>query len=508
MVLSVDSPDGGEAESRAFDLPFVLVGRDSRSDLRLSRPEVCDRHAYFQLVEGRVFCIDLGSRVGVSHGGRCRRVGRLDRDRPVRIGPYRIRLLAGDQDTALEDPFDPDDRRPRLDLELRHRSVRRTRCSLRGALALIGSGSDCQIQLIDPSVSNYHACLVQTAKGVWIVNLLGQGGVRVNEVDVSYAQLYEGDTIQVGHSLIVRQRVESEGPASAVAPPQAFASTHENRNGIPAPVAEADIQAAPEPVFDSPGSTGETESAVESKPSVGIDTPALVDRFAPPAELIEQMMAPLIDEMGVMRRQMVEEFQQARMTMVETFTALQQEQWALINQELQQLGQISQELQKLRDQIQKEAQLASEQVKTITLPTPPQTRLGSASPPPAAIAVSAFVAQPVNGKNRTHHSTSQPEKNGNGVHRPQAQIIPAGPAVFTRASAVSLPKTNGHESQPRESNPPEARPKIESNPLPSHDREAHLQLFERIVRDEEKRQSRWQKLLNLIPGSIESKLTV
>ena len=85
----------------AFDLPFALVGRDPCSDLRLDSLEVSERHAYFQIVSGQLFCIDLGSRIGVYYGGRCRRSSHVERDQVVRIGPYRLRLLAGDPFTML-----------------------------------------------------------------------------------------------------------------------------------------------------------------------------------------------------------------------------------------------------------------------------------------------------------------------------------------------------------------------------------------------------------------------
>src|SRR6516165_9409557 len=45
-----------------FDGPFVLIGRDPRSDLVLNDPQVSRRHAFFQAIAGRVFCIDLESR--------------------------------------------------------------------------------------------------------------------------------------------------------------------------------------------------------------------------------------------------------------------------------------------------------------------------------------------------------------------------------------------------------------------------------------------------------------
>src|SRR5205823_2199636 len=50
---------------RAFETPFVLVGRDERNDLVLAHQAVSRRHAYLQLLGGRLFCLDLKSRYGV-----------------------------------------------------------------------------------------------------------------------------------------------------------------------------------------------------------------------------------------------------------------------------------------------------------------------------------------------------------------------------------------------------------------------------------------------------------
>ena len=61
LLLGVGVPGSADQETRVFDLPFVLVGRNPRSDLRLDSPEVSERHAYFQIVSGQLFCIDLGS---------------------------------------------------------------------------------------------------------------------------------------------------------------------------------------------------------------------------------------------------------------------------------------------------------------------------------------------------------------------------------------------------------------------------------------------------------------
>ena len=90
MQWAVECRDSAEVGRLAFDLPFLVVGRDPASDLQLRHPEVNGRHAYLQLVGGRLFCLDLGSRSGTHVDGRCLRSGWVRPGETIRIGPYRL----------------------------------------------------------------------------------------------------------------------------------------------------------------------------------------------------------------------------------------------------------------------------------------------------------------------------------------------------------------------------------------------------------------------------------
>jgi pSer/pThr/pTyr-binding forkhead associated (FHA) protein len=550
LVLSLDSAGGSEVESRAFDLPFVLIGRDPRCDLRLTRPEVCERHAYLQLVEGRVFCIDLGSRLGVSHGGRPRRVGRIDHDRPIRIGPYRIRLVAGDQETPLEDPFHPDPAREKLDLELHHRSVRKTECSLGGALALIGSASDCQVRLIDPSVSSYHACLIQTASGSWLVDLLGQGGVRINDVEVSYARLHQGDTIQIGRSLVVRAGV-SESVTIAVPTSTAFdppdrivnASREERMNGTQFLG------------MDQPGQDHETLT-VEREPDPVEPTMPVSEPVGMPTAMAEMPAyangTPASDADADIERRLVDEFQNARLLMAETYSSLQQAPWPSLSQELEELGQISMDLQRLRDRVLQQTGLPIPSMTALEGMSPRHETTALESPTPEPVAESPPMPEPAPAPEASPFPTLPEIGDYDEIPDPaliaamlaftsapmeipapmgQPRIVPGGPSAFglggyggfqaptstdpepAMAMAqvsvpVSAPTATASVTQPYTTPRPETRTRYESGPLLSHDRDAHFRLFERITRTEQKRRSRWQRLLDLIPGRLEPRSTV
>ena len=98
LQLSVERSDDPAIERHIFDAPFLTVGRDPRADLCLTHRGISRRHAYLQLVSGRLFCLDLGSRFGTYVGGECHQAGWVGRRQVIRIGPYRLRLDAGDRE--------------------------------------------------------------------------------------------------------------------------------------------------------------------------------------------------------------------------------------------------------------------------------------------------------------------------------------------------------------------------------------------------------------------------
>src|SRR5262249_40316867 len=90
-------PTGGSI-AETFDCPFVVVGRDSRSDLVLESDQVSRRHAYLQAVGGRIYVVDLESRSKLFWEGdeAPRSQGWLDAGRFIRIGPYLLRQAIKD----------------------------------------------------------------------------------------------------------------------------------------------------------------------------------------------------------------------------------------------------------------------------------------------------------------------------------------------------------------------------------------------------------------------------
>ncbi len=223
LTLECDDPGLPAASSICHEhgLPFVIVGRDPRSDFHLNDPLISRRHAYLQVIAGRIFCIDLESRSRIRWEGADHPATKrwLEQDQFIWLGRYRLRwrgrLGKSAQDAEIVDPlsshpFDQAaaDHLPAAEIELPIR-IGETLSSwkISPRLSLIGRSAECQLVLTDDSVSTYHASLVRTPLGIWVVDMLSRQGVWVNGTRVRWAWLDDGDTLRVGRfAFVLRYR--------------------------------------------------------------------------------------------------------------------------------------------------------------------------------------------------------------------------------------------------------------------------------------------------------------
>src|SRR5262249_40949708 len=74
-------------------------------------------------------------------------------------------------------------------------------------LSLIGRTAECQLALADDSISRYHASLIRTPRGMWVIDLLSREGVWVNGTRVRWAWLDDGDALRIGRfTFVLRYR--------------------------------------------------------------------------------------------------------------------------------------------------------------------------------------------------------------------------------------------------------------------------------------------------------------
>jgi len=529
LQVYVEDRERGEASWRIFPQPFALIGRDSRADLILKDTEVSRRHLYLQVIAGRVFCIDLGSRTGLRWENGARPAGWLNRGESVEVGRYRIGLGSGEPGEFLEEPPIAD-----LPSPLVLRSMRRSPllhvamlgsqgvtdpplCRLNRVVSLVGRAPDCKFQLLDESVSRIHCSLLHTPQGVWVVDLLGRGGIHVNGSEARFARLDNGDELRLGRFLIRPQFDQTS--VSGESPTPWPSSVSDSGVGLSLPSVSGD---RPEQShrflmrFPGPAPLPATIHSVGSTTSTWLPAGDEVRQRLSglpqeQVQWVETLLMPVVNQMGQMQQQMFDQFQQAIVMMFQMFGTLQRDHMRLVRDELDQIRSLTAELQALQaeaasrplaaldhNSLQSEkSAIASEQA--ISSPNPsvqvaltdlvaqgqaPLSPPGLAQPPLATVGSG-------NGSALTTHESISPITASND------QI---SGAVRTQSASAddSLASSSTTGDFPIPEGQPTAKP---ASPVcESH---IHAVLSQRIAAIQKERESRWQRILNLITGTTQ-----
>jgi pSer/pThr/pTyr-binding forkhead associated (FHA) protein len=187
--------------SKAVELtqPFALVGRSAGCTVRLINPSVHERHVYIQVLNGRPYFVVLGDRTGVSIDGTAVTEGWLSEREVLQVGEFDLIVSVGENDpnvvTQPADGCSAED--AYLGVSLVGDSTGLARSLLRSPLAIIGRHAKCDLRLLDMRVRSFHAAIVQTPTGGWVVNLRSAERVRVNGKQVRLARLEVGDHIEL-----------------------------------------------------------------------------------------------------------------------------------------------------------------------------------------------------------------------------------------------------------------------------------------------------------------------
>jgi pSer/pThr/pTyr-binding forkhead associated (FHA) protein len=420
-----------EVVEKSFFLPCLLAGRDPNTDLSLDDAQVSQRHAFFQILGGRLFAVDLRSRTGTHWESGSKNSGWVEPGEAIRIGPFRLRFsgdgLKGTADAAgdwnpLDSPAPELANLADVALEFLQGPTRPMTWHVNQALTLIGRCNDCGICLRDQSVSFFHGYLLRTPAGTWVVDLFSRGGILLNGRRVRWGRVDAGDQLQVGNFLL---RSRPEGPFHAARPREAVEEPHA---GVPHELGEN-------------GSHPETRNGSEATattPRVGgpvVPAGRSLDRTS----LQEAILTPLVNQFAALQGQMVAQFQQSILMMVDRFREMHREQFGLIRQEVDRLHQITEELQALQAQADKQPRAAT----TAAHPAVP-----SAAP------------------------TSQP---ATAATAPEPAV---GPLVSSKLPPLQLPQ-------------PKADP---------DDGAVHIWLYDRITQLQRERQSTLKKILNFLAG--------
>jgi pSer/pThr/pTyr-binding forkhead associated (FHA) protein len=287
--------------------PFALIGRDPSNDLCLEDSRISQRHVYVQMLGGRLFCVDMGSRVGIRCAGVQGTSGWLNPGEELEVGPFTIRYMTESLPTSPLAGINPLEARgtdvqllPTVALEFANGLTRQPRWRLNRILTLAGRATNCKLQLADVTVSRYHAAFVAAPQGLWIVDLLGKDGTRVNGERVRWAQLEDGDRVQIGKFLI---RVWQEGPATGSNPAVVVSGPTGSRPTLQLPEAV----------------------------TAGGDSP----------------LTPLIEQFQRLRLHSYDEFHQSMLLMLQMFNMLQRDRLTPVREDLDQVYKLTRELQNL-----------------------------------------------------------------------------------------------------------------------------------------------------------------
>ena len=330
LVLGVEEPGVSAVSWRVFDQPFVVVGRGPTADLHLNNPLVSRRHAYLQIIAGRLFVVDLQSRTGTCWNGEPGGWGWIDARSIITVGPFRLYprqehpgLLEGPRDDQANLPV-PISRafaqpnRPEIFLEIFGGDAPPTTWRISRSLVLCGSSPACKLQLEGRGVSSIHASLLQTPAGLFLVDLLGKEGTFVNGTRVRSARLGDGDVLAMG-ACEVRVRHHSSVTTRPGNSPLAHQDSTQRR-GLPARI--------------DPGGSLQVANGADLDPSM--------------VALVRAMFA----EFGQVHAQATDRFQESMMAVLQSFVMMHGEQMTVIRAEMDQIRKLTEEQTNLRQRVE------------------------------------------------------------------------------------------------------------------------------------------------------------
>lgn len=315
-----------------IERPFAIVGRGETCDVRLDHPDVSRRHAYLQMIGGRMYCCDLGSRTGTAVAGHGFTRGWVGPEQIVQIGPYHLQLSSNEfrDETSLgsgafDRVMDSDD------FALTHESAYLLNCinarsnsrggpkirRLRDRITLVGSHDTCNLRLHHASVSRAHCSIVLTHRGVWVVDLSLKHKTLVNGVPIVFSKLREGDELHLGDFRLVVDREPVRSPVHGGLPARIGSSVVQSSNDA------REISVAPPAQLQTTGSTSDQS----------------------------QLLLTIVNQFTAAQRDLFENTRQMMATMAETFNTAHQRQMDLIREELVRVHDLNRELQQLQREL-------------------------------------------------------------------------------------------------------------------------------------------------------------
>ena len=502
----------GEPTAHRLDRPFVLIGRAADCDVRLRHPDVSYRHAYLQIVGGRALCVDLASRTGTRWKAGTQSYGWIDPGEDVGIGPFSLSYRGEESDLPAEAEFlaqSDGSTLPAAALEFlngRDASERPRVWPLRRSVTLVGASPACNIQLRHESVSKVHSSLVLTPEGLWVIDLLGRHGTRVNATAVRCARLQDGDELRIGRfHMAVRLGEHAQASEWCGSP----GGTITARSVTP----QSEPQAA------SALTRRRASQASPSRRRLSVPKPAAGGDTRPPERTYsEAFILRLMDQFAAMQQQAMIQSQQQIMMLVQLFSSMHQSQQELIREELARVHEINRRLQELHTEM---VRRQATQHLTPQVAQEPEAQ-GEAPPADSAAAPSEMTGMseaaddaataasfefPVSALEDLVASLNADED----LEEPAAETAPRGVCDAAEADECVAAETADtdeddedesdvipvSDDSAEEDHPPAGVD--EGSPALQHpDADAHAWLAEQIDRLQREREGRWRKVLRMV----------
>lgn len=188
----VEDRFGTVTDEYEFDVGKFILGRSSNCDIVLPADNVSRQHSRLFTKDNALFVADMDSANGTYVNGQKISKPTLLLDGSVfRIGDFHIHVQGGVQSVAQATIF--------LRLIGLNRSVKDEVFEVKEKTSLVGRGNDCQIVIIDPSISRVHARFLALDAGTVLVKDMGSAnGIYVNNKRVNTWELRSGDALKIG----------------------------------------------------------------------------------------------------------------------------------------------------------------------------------------------------------------------------------------------------------------------------------------------------------------------
>lgn len=224
LRIAVQSADGLKTDTVELASPYAILGRGQGVDLFLDGEIVAFRHAYLQVIGNRVCCIDLFSLNGIAWEGPANAPWLTAANR-LKIGNHWLQL-EGEQWIAdgLPSPLDFKPREeqrveygtlPTVDLQLLNTPAKGAVWPINRVITLVGRDERCRIKIADDRVSKVHCSLLLLPTGLWVVDLLGKGGIKLNGYECRCGYVAQGCELQIGEYVITAQYPDAVAAAAA-----------------------------------------------------------------------------------------------------------------------------------------------------------------------------------------------------------------------------------------------------------------------------------------------------